>query len=108
MLRYDESCALDGAILRAFDVIAEESTLSGRHWEHAQRLRLYPLVLALFSLAYASVERGLVFRAVELLLDDDQPRERKHSEPCAVDFEPIPVGEQMSTQGSPSNLNGGL
>jgi len=78
MLRYDESGALDGAILRAFDVIAEEPTLSGRHWEHAQRLRLYPLVLALFSLAHASVGRNdgrLLRRVLDLPLRIEDSRE---------------------------------
>ncbi|HEY0464305.1 MAG TPA: hypothetical protein VGC79_08860 [Polyangiaceae bacterium] len=78
ILRYDESGALNGAIRRAFGVIAEEPTLSGRHWEHAQRLRLYPLVLALFSLAYASVGRNdgrLLRRVLDLPIRIEDSRE---------------------------------
>ncbi|HKO49971.1 MAG TPA: ATP-binding protein [Polyangiaceae bacterium] len=64
--RYDSSLRFSSAVAEAFDVIAEQPELAGQHWQHAEDLRLYPLVLSLFSLAVVSAARndGTLLRKV--------------------------------------------
>jgi hypothetical protein len=64
--RQDSSFRYSSAVLDAIDIIAEQPELTGVHWQHAQELRLYPLLLSLYSLAVVSAARddGRLLRKV--------------------------------------------
>jgi hypothetical protein len=64
--RQDSTFRYSSAVLEAIDIIAEQPELSGAHWQHAQELRLYPLLLSLYSLAMVCAARddGRLLRKV--------------------------------------------
>jgi hypothetical protein len=66
LARHDLEGRLSDAVVRAFDVLAEEPALTGSHWQYAMELRLYPLALSLHALAFGSVARndGCLLRRV--------------------------------------------
>jgi hypothetical protein len=58
VVRYDDAKSLWGSVVESVNLIAEEPSLTGTHWQYAQQLRLYPLVLTLHSLAFVSAARN--------------------------------------------------